>query len=442
MRSNEQAALYSQVYLAVLLAACLIGGTGCASFNPSPLSDEALLSRAQIITNGTLTVSVIRLSDQEVARAFDLPLITAGIQPLWVRVRNDGPEACWLLPAVTDPYYYSAAEALQKVKSTGWHSLQKNRKKYLFLEEEQMDDCIPAGSVQQGFIYATYREGLRQVAVTLFSRKRMTRFVFLPESNARMRSDYRAVDFKQLYAPEKYVRLTPTNLCEQISKLPASTMNATGTRTGDPLNLVLIGTREEVFSALVGAGWDETEALSMGSAIRTVSALVSGSSYRFSPISPLYVFGRRQDAAFQKIRKNIHTRLHMRLWLTPYLYENKSIWIGQISRDIGIRMTTQTPNLTTHLIDPDVDGDRWFLIQELLKQQCLAQIGFAEGGASFTPMNPGRNLTGDLFYSDGLRAVLLLSNEPMAVDEVGFWSWKFPPRGGLSHPGDYLLIEE
>ncbi|MDD4735488.1 MAG: LssY C-terminal domain-containing protein [Kiritimatiellae bacterium] len=428
------------IWMGFAVVLLLLGG-GCASFEPAPMTAEALLSKAQTQTSGAIEVSVAWLSDREMESCFDLPLSSAGIQPIWIRVTNRSEHPCWLLPAVTDPHYFSATEVLQKVKSRGYDAARKNRVKAVFLEEEMIEDCIPSGDTRQGFIYATRQPGMRRIPVMLLSPGRLDRFLFLLGGKT-LRSDHRWVNFEGLYSPEERVPLTAETLYEAIRALPALTENARGTATGDPLNLVLIGSREEVFSGLIGAGWNETEALNPASAVRTVTALISGTPYRFSPVSPLYVFGRRQDMAFQKIRQNIQTRLHMRLWLTPCLYEGRPLWLGQISRDIGIRMTTKSPSLTTHLIDPDVDGDRWYLIQELLRQQCLARIGFVEGGPQFTPLNPGCNLTGDAYYTDGLRAVLLLSGEPMAVDDVAFWPWQFPSRGGLSQPGDYLRVSD
>jgi hypothetical protein len=48
----------------------------------------------------------------------------------------------------------------------------------------------------------------------------------------------------------------------------------------------------------------------------------------------------------------------MRLWLTNMRYHDKPVWVGQISRDIGIRLTLHSPTFTTHKIDPDVDEAR------------------------------------------------------------------------------------
>jgi len=61
----------------------------------------------------------------------------------------------------------------------------------------------------------------------------------------------------------------------------------------------------------------------------------------------------------------------MRLWLSPYTYRSKPVWIGQISRDIGLRFTLRSAFLTTHKIDPQVDETRDYLVQDLLASESL-----------------------------------------------------------------------
>jgi hypothetical protein len=82
---------------------------------------------------------------------------------------------------------------------------------------------------------------------------------------------------------------------------------------------------------------------------------LAGERYPYAPVSDLYMFGRAQDLALQKARDNVHQRNHLRLWLSPLRLDGKQVWVGQISRDIGSRVTIHTPTFTTHKIDPDVD---------------------------------------------------------------------------------------
>ena len=92
-------------------------------------------------------------------------------------------------------------------------------------------------------------------------------------------------------------------------------------------------------------------------------------------MSDLYLFGRAQDLALQKARDNIHQRNHLRLWLSPMRYHGKQVWVGQISRDIGSRLTIHSPTFTTHKIDPDVDEARAALSEDMAYSQNLAKIG-------------------------------------------------------------------
>src|SRR4029077_5126702 len=131
--------------------------------------------------------------------------------------------------------------------------------------------------------------------------------------------------------------------------------------------------------------------------------------YRYSPVSSLYVDGRSQDFALQKARQTINERLHLRLWITSLRYQGKPVWIGQISRDIGVRFTPKTWNLTTHRIDPNVDDARDYLLDDLLEAGRASQVGYVAGVGVAARTDPNRNLTGDPYFTDGLRAVAILA---------------------------------
>ena len=169
--------------------------------------------------------------------------------------------------------------------------------------------------------------------------------------------------------------------------------NARGTGNGDPLNLTVIGDFSTLLGAFV-ARWDESETITLGTCWKTCRAFLLGTQYRYSPVSALYLFGRSQDVALQRTRQSINERLHLRLWLTPWRFRDRPVWVGQVSRDIGVRFTWKTWNLTTHRID-----------------------GVGPCDAS----DLRRNLTGDPYVTDGKRAVILLSETRMAPRFVA-WS--------------------
>ena len=146
----------------------------------------------------------------------------------------------------------------------------------------------------------------------------------------------------------------------------------------------------------------------------------------FSPMSPLYVYGRKQDVAIQRARSTIHMRNHLRIWLSPMRFQGKPVWVGQISRDIGVRFTSKSSTLTTHKIDPDVDEARNGLVSDLIYSQALVRFGFVKGVGKAPRNEPRQNLTGDPYYTDGLRVVLWFEDRPLSLTEVEFIDWVRP----------------
>ena len=102
--------------------------------------------------------------------------------------------------------------------------------------------------------------------------------------------------------------------------------------------------------------------------------------------------------------------------MTPLRYEGKPVWIGQISRDIGVRFTRKI--ITTHKIDPDVDETREYLLEDLAYSQSLRAFGYVPGVGEAPFDEPRGNLTGDPYFTDGKRIVLFLSGEPTDIGEI------------------------
>jgi LssY-like putative type I secretion system component LssY len=205
-----------------------------------------------------------------------------------------------------------------------------------------------------------------------------------------------------------------------LERQPRCTGNARGTIEGDPLNLIIVGDRASIQECL--GAWDETESITLSTAWKTAKAFLLESQYRYSPVSPLYFNGRQQDLALQRARVSLNQRLHLRLWATSVRFEGQPVWIGQVSRDIGVRFTPRTWNLTTHQIDPDVDEARDYVLDDLLVAGRVARLGFVPGVEAAPATAPRRNLTGDPYFTDGLRALAVLSRTRTAPS---FLSWSF-----------------
>ncbi len=143
-------------------------------------------------------------------------------------------------------------------------------------------------------------------------------------------------DFAAINPSDSLVDCDAPNLVKRLAAMPATTTNRAGTRTGDPVNLVVIGEFATLLSVM-SARWDESETVTFATCWKTATAFLLGSQYRDSPVSPLYLFGRSQDVALQRSRRSINERLHLRLWLTLLPFHGQRVCVGQISRDIGVR---------------------------------------------------------------------------------------------------------
>jgi hypothetical protein len=231
-----------------------------------------------------------------------------------------------------------------------------------------------------------------------------------------LKLDHYRVDLAALYPDSELQHVDQAGLVAALEAMPCCVRNSKGTQWGDPLNLVFIGEISDLYYALMRAGWDETETIYSSSLWKTFASAITGGAYRYSPVSALYVFGRAQDAALQKARSSIHERNHLRVWLTPLRYGGSPVWIGQISRDIGVRFTSRT--ITTHKIDPDVDETREYLLEDLAYAQAVRRFGYVGGVGEASYEQPRGNLTGDPYFTDGRRVVIWVSGEPVAIDEI------------------------
>jgi hypothetical protein len=401
----------------------LLGVTGCRTFSPVPMEQVAFTERAQSKSRDGITVTAAVLSSDEAQAVFDVKLYKKKIQPIWIEIENATDQTLAFLPRSVDPDYYSALEVAQKSHWT-W-SKKANLEKRAYFYDHQMRYLVPPGETVSGFVYGDRDLGARWVRVTVIGERSVEHFEFVFELPG-FTADYHRIAGVEIYADDEISDLDDDGLLAWIESQPAFVTNKDGSKTGDPINLVIIGDEEAVWPAFLRMGWDPTVALTAGSALKTGVAGVFGGAWRYSPISDLYVWGRPQDIALQKVRRNIHYRNHLRLWKAPVTYKGLPVAIGQISRDIGTRLTTKSPTLTTHRIDPDVDETRASLLQDFLFGQSLAVFGWAGGVGEIPFDEPRGNLTGDPFFTDGRRAVMLLSADTTPLEEIERFHWNEP----------------
>jgi hypothetical protein len=405
--------------LAVVLLLC----EGCAGgFDPLPVREVGLLDRVVMQEKDGVRVRTAVPSRKETKAIFSSDLYRKGVQPVWLEIANDRDEVVSFLPVGLDPEYFTPLEAANLDLEGDTSESDKRINKYFF--DNSMSHNILAGQTRSGFVFTSLDEGTKSFNVDIVGRDDVFSFTFfVPVPGIKV--DHESVDWENLYPPDEYREVDAESLVAALEELPCCTRDKKGEDEGDPLNLVVVGDPEDVYYAFIRAGWDETEKIYRGSLWKTMTSFISGGEYRYSPVSGLFVFGRSQDVAFQKARSNIHERNHLRLWLSPLLFEGKSVWMGQISRDIGVRFTKRT--ITTHKIDPNVDETREYLLENLAYSQALAKFTYVRGVGEAPISAPRGNLTGDPYFTDGYRVVLFVTSIPVDIADIETADWRIPP---------------
>lgn len=409
-----------------LLAAVVLLVAGCSSAPPiktgTPMPG-AFREHALTQQDGYLRATVAVLSNEEAQAEFGIDLAKRWLQPIWIKVENHDDMPYWVLMPSLDPNYFAPDEVAYTLRDQI-----QDQDLYVFmgkLRRLAFRNPIAPHSVVSGFVFVSMDLDQKQVDLQLLLANRVDELVFfLPVRGLNADTLF---DVEQVRTSEAEILLDEDGLRHALTDLPSCTTNEEADALGDPLNLVLIGNAEDLFPAFVRRGWHATEATYAGSIMKTLKSFLFGKRYIYSPISPLFAFGRQQDIAFQKPRRSVHQRNHLRLWLTPIRFEGKEVWVGQISRDIGVKFTTTSKFLVTHVIDPDVDEARNSFVQDLLFSQGLVKVGYAEGGPVATESKPARNLGDDPYFSDGLRAVMLLHKTDRPIREVQFFGWEHAP---------------
>jgi hypothetical protein len=405
-------------------------------YEPVP-DKQSFLRRAVVQQDEELVVKAAVLDHEESERYFGVPLRHRGLQPVWLQIANHGKNPYRLRLASLDPNYYPPLEAalvnhfhiVKRLAGFGlaWVFLHilllpllillpfkvlgarsANRRMNAYFQEQGIGwGLIRPGAELSGFVFTSLDEGTKQFSVKLLGAHGGKSFAFaIPVPGLKV--DHASKQFDLLASSEEVVQCDEAELRKRLMAQPRTTTNRRGTVQGDPLNLVAVGDFDTILSGF-GARWDETEKIDLSTCWRTFKAFFLGSRYRYSPVSSLYVTGRSQDFALQRVRQRINERLHLRLWITALRYKGKPVWIGQVSRDIGVRFTLRTWNLTTHKIDPDVDDARDYVLDTLIETGRVEEVGYVSGVGAANRTAGRHNLTGDPYFTDGLRAVAVFS---------------------------------
>jgi hypothetical protein len=407
------------------LLICLLLLTGCDTTVPQTEPVD-FMARAETQAEGGVRVTSAVLSPEETVAALEYPLADKNIQPIWIEIDNQNNDELYLMLLSIDPEYFSPSEVawnFRRFKRQGETRPQPYDQKADYFLDKQIPMRIPPKSTVSGFVYTNLDPGRKAFTVEFLGKNKTHSFDYF-QGVPGFLPDFDGVDLEAINTSAERRDLNLEQLRTYLEELPCCAAGEDRKTPGDPLNLVFVGSGKTVLAAMSRQGWDLTETTRFSTVGRMVASSLFSSLYRTSPVSPLYLFDRRQDTALQEVRSDVDERNHMRLWRAPVNLDGNPVWVGQVSRDIGIKLSGVTG--ITHKIDPLVDEARLFVTLETIAAQSLQAIGYVSGVGVAGRTSGRTNYTKDPYYTDGNRVVIFLSDDRVPSERIKYLDWEVP----------------
>ncbi|MET4059462.1 hypothetical protein ABIB35_000993 [Arthrobacter sp. UYP6] len=182
---------------------------------------------------------------------------------------------------------------------------------------------------------------------------------------------------------------------------------------GDAVNLAFLGTEEQLRGALDRAGWKLADPVTLASSWRIVSSTLLHRSYSHAPVSPLLLFDRQQDFAYeQEVHGNPRQRHHVRFWRCPEDWMLPggvaADWVAAASFDRAVGLSLFTLQIT-HRVGENIDAERDYLVSSLQQSSPGISVDVIK---NFSTGYHSRNGGGDSIETDGDLPVTDLSGLP------------------------------
>lgn len=174
---------------------------------------------------------------------------------------------------------------------------------------------------------------------------------------------------------------------------------------GDPLNIAIVGSETNLIRSMTAAGWYPADPITLRTSLRIAVDSVFSKPDDEAPVSDLYLFGRKQDLAYeQPVGDNPRQRHHVRFWKWDKTQDGQEVWFGSATYDERVGLSHTTGQITHH-IGPDVDAERDRMMAELKKAGAVRDY-YING---FHKQLEGKNGGGDPWRTDGRLGVVVLT---------------------------------
>jgi LssY C-terminus len=219
--------------------------------------------------------------------------------------------------------------------------------------------------------------------------------------------------------PANLQREADTNTPDEIERavleitapdLPLRTTTKHG-QDADIVNVVLLGSEEQIDAAFHAAGWKRGDQMSTRSVLRQARAFLSFQNYPSAPVTTQLMDGQRVSATWEKGLDSYAKREHLRVWGRKDVIEGQTVWLGAMTRETGAVLSVRQHKFIHH-IDAQMDEGREILARDLGLAGCVAAVYYVQRPQM---MHAAMNATGDPMRTDGSLAVVQLKDCENAV---------------------------
>jgi hypothetical protein len=322
------------------------------------------------------------------------------VQPVWIEVENGTDQALWLLRAGTDPDLFSPLEVAWSFHKT-FAGESNDRLDEHFISLGFQNPVSP-GTKQSGIIFTNPHLGTRLLSVDVLGNGEIFPFTLFPPVPDDQTEEATAVilNVEKLIAEVTEDIQDVNSFRARLEELPCCATSADGRQAGDPVNVILVGDFADIATALVRRSF-RIDVRDLDRAQR--------------------LYGRPPDVVARKKGQAGVPANWLRMWLAPFSYQGKSVFLVQAGRRQGWRM--QQIEDEDLMLNPRVDEVRNLFIQDLLYSSGLEKLAFVDGVGATEPGEARASLGGAIYQTDGLRAVLFLVTRPLSLSDLEILEW-------------------
>jgi hypothetical protein len=160
-----------------------------------------------------------------------------------------------------------------------------------------------------------------------------------------------------------------------VNSLPYWTYSKRQPQPMDLVNLIYIGSEQEVSRAFTAAGWTGAQPNSPHATVKVIRAIAENRGLAEAPMRMLLLDGSEPDMQLQQSLDTFAKRDHLRVWARADRIDGRQVWASSATRDVAAVFALH-PFGFTHQIQDEVDLERDQVVADLAFTGCVDSVAY------------------------------------------------------------------